>query len=387
MQSGERKESHSVGKDLLYARLITLMQLADESARIAYPRRLHMPDINRQLIFMIGMYGSIISRDLATVSGRGKAQISRGLKALDEAGLIDRRSHRSAIGLSAAGHAIFLDIMAIARERDQQLCHELGSEEIARFIGMTGALIDRASSIFIADERGVDIDLEERSQVHHLPNLTDGLSEEADKPSVRNMVLPWLQSLMTYNRRSGTLVFKREAGLSHFEWRALSLIEENQPINLSGLIALIRRDKSQVARMVKQLHEAGLLDRQDDQRVNTALSLTDAGLARYRRIREISGERNALLFAACTPGERNFYLDMLDHLTANAGRMLQIELEDQPAGGTEPARAAPPARAKPSSTEVERLRDENQRLKQLLADAMLENAGLKGRLADFEPVP
>jgi len=366
----------------LYARLITLMQLADESAEIAYPRRLHMPDIHRQLIFMIGMYGRAASKDLATASGREKAQISRGVKALTEAGLIDRSRPR-AISLNAAGRAMFLEIMTIARERDVLLREGLADEDIARFLAMTATLIDRASSIFVAEEQTSAIDAQARSSLHHPPEPAADLPRASgEEPSYRDLVMPWLQSLMTYLRRSGTTLFRREVGLSNFEWRVMSVIGGSQPINLSALIALISRDKSQVARMIKQLHAAGLIDRRDEGRVNAALLLTPAGQALYEKIFAVSVEREDFLFEPHAPEERAFYRGVLETLTRNAGRMLEAE---KAARSEKPpvvrrARMSRPATdpvAGDADADQDTLREENARLKQLLAEAILENARLR----------
>jgi len=384
------EEARLAPRNHLYARLITFMQRADESAEIAYPRRLHMPDINRQLIFMIGMYGRAASKDLATASGREKAQISRGVKALSEAGLIDRTEPR-AIRLNAAGRTIFLDIMRIARERDAVLREGLADEDVARFLAMTATLIDRASSIFVAEEQTAAIDPQARTSLHHPPEPDADLPRASrEEPSYRDLVMPWLQSLMTYVRRSGTTLFRREVGLSNFEWRVMSVIGESQPINLSTLITLIERDKSQVARMIKQLHAAGLVDRWDEGRVNAALMLTAAGQALYKKIFAVSVERENFLFEAHAPQERAFYLAVLEALTVNAGRLLDTEKaarrEKAPARRIDRAGspAAAPAAAGAPGTDVELggLRDENARLKQLLAEAILENARLRDRAAD-----
>jgi len=378
-------------RNLLYARLMTLMQLAEDSAEIAYPRRLHMPDLNRQLIFMIGMYGSIISKDLATASGREKAQISRGLKALTEAGLTCRAPMGRAISLTAPGRATFLEVMRIAQERDAQLKAGFSDAEIRRFVDLTGLLIDRASSIFVADEQTIAINPAQRSSIHHPPEPGADLPRAGlEEPSYRDLLLPWLQSLLTYMRRSGTTLFRREVGLSHFEWRVLTLIAENQPINLSSLIVLVSRDKSQVARIVKQLHASGLIDRRDEGRVNAALTLTAMGRAAYDRIVAISAERDRFLFEGHGGTDRAFYLDMIDRLTANADAMLNAEesvrSDKHPAEVGRPGKgrgAAPSERgetlpaASNMAAELRLLREENARLKQLLAEAILENSRLR----------
>jgi len=380
----------SARRELLYAHLMILMQLADDSAALAYPRRLHMPNISRQLIFMIGMYGTIASKDLALASGREKAQISRGIKALAEHGLVDRGRTRRAIRLTEAGRAIFLDIMKIARERDDMLREGLADDAVARFLEMTATLIDRASSIFVADERLAAIDLEERSSEHHPPVPRADLPRAGrEDASYRDLILPWLQSLTIYMRRSGTTLFRREVGLSNFEYRVLSLIEENQPTNLSGLIAFLSRDKSQVARVIKQLHAAGLIDRHDQGRINAALSLTAAGRARYRKIVDISAERDRVLFGAHTPEERAFYLGVMEKLTANASALLEREMRARDGKKQAPRDDAPdvPDTEDASSdadipalhAELRLLRDENARLKRLLAEAILEKSLLQDR--------
>lgn len=377
-------------KRLLYARLITLMQLANESAAIGYPRRLHMPDLNRQLIFMIGMYGAVASKDIAAASGRQKAQISRGVKSLTEDGLVDRTEPRGAISLSAAGRSIYMDVLKVARERDYLLRKDLSNGEVARFLEMTADLIDRASSIFLADERSGAINLEERSSLYHPPEPRADLPRTSlEEPSYRDLILPWLQSLMTYLRRSGTILFRREVNLSQFEWWILSLIEENQPINLSSLIVLVGRDKSQVARVIKQLHAEGLVSRRDEGRVNAALALTSAGHARYEKIFAISVERDGVLFAGHRADDRAFYVDVLDRLTFNADEMLHEERMARSEQALDPKRPRSEAIqprdetdgtvSPPSRVELDHLHQENARLKKLLAEAILENAMLKER--------
>lgn len=360
--------SGAMRRNLLYSRLITLMQLADESAAIAYPRRLHMPDLHRQLIVMIGMFGDAISKDLVIASGREKAQISRGLKALAEAGLVDRSEKARAIRLNAAGRSLFADIMKVARERDDMLRKGFSDREVVRLLEMTATLIDRAFAIFVADEQAAGPPADRAVVAADRP----GASLPA--PSAQDLVLPWLQSLLTYMRRSGTILFKREIGLSNFEWRLLSLIEENQPLNLSSLIALVGRDKSQVARVVKQLHVAGLIDRHDEGRINAALTLTAIGRERYDRIFAISAERDHFLFDAHCAEDRAFYMEAIERLTANADEILGAE----EAVRREKARASAPQKDDPRK-ELRLLREENARLKQLLAEAALENAALRDK--------
>ncbi|WP_404713838.1 MarR family transcriptional regulator [Sphingomonas sp. MMS24-J13] len=365
-------------RNLLYAHLISLVVLANESGAIAYPRRLHMPDIVRQLIFTLGVHGSATSSDLVAASGREKAQISRGIKALSEGRLIDRPTTRGAITLNAAGERVLDDVLRIARERNVALCEGISDAELDRFMAMTSALIDRASAIFIADEKVSSVDLADRSMLHHPPAAGAPVMKPMPEGSaLQHFVLPWLQSLMTYLRRSGDNLFLREVGMSIFEWRVLSQIEENQPVNLSQLIALLTRDKSQVARMVKKLTMAGQIERVDEGRANVSLTLTEAGRASYERICTIGEQRDSFMFADYAPEERAFYIAMMARLTGNARLMLEREkaaqADDLRRDG--PGCAPSPAVAQP---DVALLQAENARLRKELTEALRENAELRG---------
>src|SRR4051794_15551168 len=114
----QRESLAEIRRNLLSSRLIKLMRIVDGSAQLAYPRRLHMPNISRQLVVIIGMRGHAASKDLVAESGREKAQISRGVKALEEAGLIDRTPSGRSMSLTASGRATFTGMMTIARERN-----------------------------------------------------------------------------------------------------------------------------------------------------------------------------------------------------------------------------------------------------------------------------
>lgn len=357
-------------RTLLYAHLISLLVLANESAEIAYPRRLHMPDIIRQIIFTLGVHGRATSSDLVAASGREKAQISRGIKALSEAKLIDRPTTRGAISLNAAGGRLLEDVLRIARERNVALCEGIPAADLDRFMAMTSALIDRASAIFVADERLLSVDMEQRSSQHHPPAIGGPVMKPVPEgAALPHFVLPWLQSLMTYLRRSGDNLFLREVGMSIFEWRVLSQIEENQPVNLSQLIGLLTRDKSQVARMVKKLAAAGQIERIDEGRANVSLALTAAGRASYDRIWTIGEQRDSFMFADYAPQERAFYLAMLIRLTDNARLMLEREKIAQ-------AEDFPRSAATPEP-DLAALHAENARLREELAEARRENAVLR----------
>jgi len=391
LQDGNEAAPRPMRERLISARLITLMTIAGDSATLAYRRRLHMPESVRQILFVVGAYGSVTSKDIVVISGREKAQISRSVNALSDAGLIARTGRRGPISLSEAGSRMFQDILDVAVERNKELCRNISASEIESFLDRTRNLIDQASALFDSDGRPPAGEPAIRTSLHHPPSLVLNARLE----SSGQLVLPWLQSLTTYIQRSGSVVFKREIGLSNFEWRVLSQIGEYEPTTLSFLISQVSRDKSQVARTVKELHTAGLIDRRDEGRVNTSLTLTKSGARSYARMCEISIERDTFLFRDCSAGERSRYFDLVERLTDNARRMLVAEeAAEQGERGTSGSSRAPlegrmpreedkPGSA-PAGTELAALAQENARLKMLLAEAMLENSRLKERIGQAD---
>jgi DNA-binding MarR family transcriptional regulator len=387
----EEPGSESMRSRLVNARLLTLMAMVSESATLAYRRRLHMPDSARQVLFLIGAYGSLTSKDIALFSGREKAQISRSVNALADAGLIRRATRRSPIALSEAGRRLFGKIMAVAKERNAALSRDIPLADSARFLAITGTLIDQASRLYASESSGSGAAPTSQSLTFHPP--TSRFSTGTDG-ALAQMILPWLQSLTTYLQRSGSLVFKREVGLSNFEWRVLSQIGEYEPTTLAFLITRVFRDKSQVARTVKGLHRSGLIDREDEGRTNVALTLSRKGAQCYARMCALAIERDTVLFAECTDQERSFYIEIVDRLTDNARKMLvseeAAEAESEDAGAS-PAQRGDSHRtlsdAPPAADEGAVLWRENARLKTLLAEAILENSILREQLARESGAP
>jgi hypothetical protein len=131
------------------------------------------------------------------------------------------------------------------------------------------------------------------------------------------------------------------------------------------------------------------VSRHDEGRINAALTLTEAGQARYDKIFAISVERDRFLFETFRPEDRDFYLRVLDRLAMNAADMLEEErnarsdntpaLKRQRAMPWTGAEEAADTGARHNDDEISTLREENALLKKLLAEAVLENALLRDR--------
>lgn len=81
-------------------------------------------------------------------------------------------------------------------------------------------------------------------------------------------------------------IYSKKHGLSVYEWRAMAVLGNHQPLSAGEVVEYSSLDKVQISRAVKGLSSSGLLERrvdaQDKRRVN--LQLTNRGNAIFREL-------------------------------------------------------------------------------------------------------
>lgn len=310
---------------LVHARLLTLLKFVRLSGELAYRRQLGLVELHRRLLALIGNYGALTSIELVSLSGHEKAQISRAVKALTKAGLIERESLRAPIGLTANGQAVFEQILEVARQRNAALAHGIGAANVAEFLKTTRRLIERAAKLLV-DERLLSGGAADGAGSTDAPPLPEAARHPDPARPFSHMVTQLLLSFVSYLQRSATIAYRRETGLSNFEWQVLSQIGEHQPVTLARLIAMIARDKSQVGRTVGRLEEVGMVVRTTiGGRRDILLATTDEGTVTYQRMCGDAMRRDDYLLSTITPRQRERFLITLDGLTANAEALLVAE--------------------------------------------------------------
>lgn len=318
---------------LIHARLLTLLMLMRQSGELSYRRQLGLVELHRRLLALVGNYNGLTSVEIVALSGQDKAQISRAVKALSEAGLIDRASLRAKVQLTEAGRAVFDSVIAMAEDRNVALTRGLSIRRVAAFRAMTTRLTHRAA-LLLANERllsGIgsgegDGNGDEPISFPDPPALPSP-AEAGERPLAR-IVTPPLIALVAYLQRSATIAYRRETGLSNFSWQVLSLIGEQPSVTLAQLIATTSRDKSQVGRTVRRLEEAGRVARCSRRsRREVVLAATPAGAALYAEMCVDALRRDDFLFAEEAQAERGAFAAALDLMTANAQAMLDAERE------------------------------------------------------------
>ena len=311
---------------LISSRLITLLQIAQESAQRAYDR-IGLSERHRQVVLFAGNHGEVTSSELVALMGCEKAQVSRAVKALESKGLVERAGRRSPLTLTTKGRSVFEEAMSIAHSRSTAFTVGLSEADVRHLLWMTRKLTERAAILF-AHERQVAAEAANQAGTGFseppLPDNRDGLTDE-EPPGTT--ILPVLQGLLSYMKRSASLAYRREHGLSHFEWMVFSQIGEHQPIAQTRLITMVRRNKSQVGRTIAFLEQRGLVSRQYLRgRKEKLLRATGFGWDVYVSMCGLAIGREYFLLAENSRQDCERYMAILDTITINAE--LQLARED-----------------------------------------------------------
>lgn len=303
----------------LHSRLQRLIRVARVSEG-EYHRQTLLPELERRLVALIGAYKTALSADLVGFTGLAKAQISHAIKSLEQAGLISRQSLRAPISLTERGDAVFGRIMQVIVSRNRRMVLGLDDAMQRRFHATLLKLTDRAALI-LAQEQALSERVGELPRHLGIPpsrTVQAGLVDEQGSP----LMLPTLNALASFVKRSATLMYKREIGATDFEWQILSQMMDDQPMALAQLIASIGRDKAQVGRAVQKLADIGFVTRQSlGNGREIALQVTDAGYHARRLIYYSELRFDAYLFEQVSPRQRREFLVGLEDIIEKTGRL------------------------------------------------------------------
>ncbi|HWJ68475.1 MAG TPA: MarR family transcriptional regulator [Sphingobium sp.] len=300
-----------------------LLRRVRESNVPGYEREGSYKEIQRQLIIMIGMFDGLSSQEIVTLTGHEKAQVSRAIKPLEEAGLIERPRLRAKLTLCAKGRTLYNRLLSMSRARDAMLTAGIPAESLKRFAAMTDELTIMAAHLYTEERRrSAKVGfINPSASSLDLPSWPQG---RRVKVPTTHLVTPKLISLAAYLNRSAMLVYQRCEGLSHFQWQVLSRICDGSPMPLARLILDVGRDKSQVGRTVSHLETVDLILRsRPTLRRDIVLEPTSRGMDVFRSMYDVGLEREAMLMSGFTGDEQAAYLACLDRLTDNAQQMLE----------------------------------------------------------------
>lgn len=131
-------------------------------------------------------------------------------------------------------------------------------------------------------------------------------------------------TLATLLRRSASVVYGRELGLSQSEWRIVAIVGDHAPLSLNQLAETIGLDKGQMSRSVTALVKRRILERtpvESDSR-EVRIDLTSRGRDVFQALMVFALARNKELAAGLSATELATTFASLDRLLANAKAML-----------------------------------------------------------------
>ena len=147
------------------------------------------------------------------------------------------------------------------------------------------------------------------------------------EPTIRDLLSYRLHVVANLLSRGAEMRYRREHGVSLWEWRTVALLGEAAPQSLNDLASAAGVDKAQMSRVVSALAARGIVARVEDSRDARAvsLSLTPKGRRLYKGLIRTARERNAAFLEDLGPQERRVLDTALAKLTQRARALIHLE--------------------------------------------------------------
>ena len=147
-------------------------------------------------------------------------------------------------------------------------------------------------------------------------------------PTIKELLSYRLHRVANLLSRGAEMRYRREFGVSLWEWRTLALLGGAQdPMSLNGLSRAAGVDKSQMSRVVAGLSARRLVLRANDKADGRGvkLRLSSAGRKVYEGLIVAAAERNAAFLGCLSAKERACLEGALEKLAEEARRFIQCE--------------------------------------------------------------
>jgi DNA-binding MarR family transcriptional regulator len=154
-----------------------------------------------------------------------------------------------------------------------------------------------------------------------------GSATEAQRLTITDLLAYRLHEVANLVSRGAAMRYKREFGVTLWEWRTIALLGAKQVLSLNELAKAGGLDKSQISRVVTGLTRRRLVLRQIDDKDGRGirLSLTAAGQRLYEGLIHASGERNAAFLDCMTQEERRALDSVLTKVERQARDFIEQE--------------------------------------------------------------
>jgi len=152
--------------------------------------------------------------------------------------------------------------------------------------------------------------------------------DETATPTIRELLSFRLHVVANLLSRGAEMRYRREFGVSLWEWRSIALLgAAREPLSLNDLARAAGIDKSQMSRVVAGLVTRALVTRETDARDARALklSLAASGSRLYRGLIRAAAERNDALLGCLGARARDTLDAALKKLAGEAKRQIAAE--------------------------------------------------------------
>jgi DNA-binding MarR family transcriptional regulator len=147
-------------------------------------------------------------------------------------------------------------------------------------------------------------------------------------PTIRELLSYRLHQVANLLSRGAEMRYRREFGVSLWEWRTVALLGgSGEPQSLNDLARAAGMDKSQMSRVVSGLTGKRMVRRETDAKDarGIRLSLTRAGKKLYQRLIRAAAERNSAFLGCLSARERDCLEQAMRKLAHEARSFIQKE--------------------------------------------------------------
>jgi len=145
--------------------------------------------------------------------------------------------------------------------------------------------------------------------------------------TIRDLLSYRLHVVANLLSRGAEMRYRREHGVSLWEWRTVALLGADSPQSLNDLAREAGVDKGQMSRVVSGLAARGVVSRDADSRDARAvrLALTAAGRRLYKALIRTAAARDEAFLGVLSAQERKALAAALDKLARQAREHIRLE--------------------------------------------------------------
>lgn len=290
--------------------LTALMDDVRESAEASFSGVSDLAELDRQLLVLIDTDAGRTQAELARLTGRDRAQISRAVARMAADGLLDPNLGRGPIGMLPAGKALAAQMGQLMQDRNRDMIEGLDAERRTAFVALIARLVARARRMAEAEALGPETGRLYGDQIDLAASLGNVL------------IVPPLFALLAYVQRY-TAIAVRPLGLTLFDTTLLGALGNGEGLGRKQLVTRLGRDQAQAGKRLAELEGKGLIARQPAGGRRIHIVLTPAGEQCCTRLLHITTERDRMLLGHLAPDELRLLIDVATLVAANARALSQ----------------------------------------------------------------